>query len=316
MKTHHICILGGTGFVGHSLTAKLSAAGHDITVLTRHQSRHRDMLLFPRVTLKEVDLFDHRAFVDALTGCDMVINLIGILNEYQHDGSGFQKIHVELADRLIVAMKDSHIYRLLHLSALNADQNASSHYLKTKAEAEKMLLDEPILQVSSFRPSVIFGQDDQFFNRFAKLLRWIPLGFPLACAKSRFSPVYVKDVTSALVNAMDDKSTFGKTFNLCGPSSYSLEELLQYTIDITGAGVSLYPLSDRFSRWQANVLEYVPGKPFSKDNYRSLQHDSVCQKGQPSILCDTPLESVVPSYLANDNERGSFSRHRQSVNRD
>jgi uncharacterized protein YbjT (DUF2867 family) len=316
MKTHHICILGGTGFVGHVLTAQLLAAGHKLTVLTRHRSRHRDMLLFPRLTLKEVDLFDHRAFVGALQDCDMVINLIGILNEYQHDGSGFQKTHVELADRLIVAMKDSNIYRLLHLSALNADQNASSHYLRTKAEAEKMLLDEPILQVSSFRPSVIFGQDDHFFNRFSQLLRWMPLGFPLACAKSRFSPVYVNDVASALVNAIDDQSTFGKTFNLCGPSSYSLAELLQYTIDITSPGINLYPLSDRLSRWQANVLEYVPGKPFSKDNYRSLQHDSVCQNGTPAIPCKTNIESVVPTYLANANERGSFFRHRQSVNRD
>lgn len=302
MTTHNICMLGGTGFVGRRLTAHLSEAGHDVVMLTRHRERYRDLLVLPTVRLVQGDVHDPEFLRQQFAGRDTVINLVGILNENDRAGRGFARVHAELPEKILQACRQTGVVRLLHMSALHASANAPSHYLRTKAMGEEAVHRgaSPDFHVTSFRPSVIFGPGDSFLNRFAGLLRLAPGIFPLACPAARFQPVYVGDVVQAFVESLDSHKTFGNRYELCGPKVYTLHELVAYVAQQIGKRVCLIPLNDAFSYLQATALEFVPGKPFSLDNYRSLQVDSVCEQGFPDVFGITParLETIAPGYLA------------------
>jgi uncharacterized protein YbjT (DUF2867 family) len=313
MKITTVCVLGGTGFVGRHLCARLIRAGYRVRIPTRRRERHRDLLVLPGLELIEAGVHDPQALAQTFSGCQAVVNLIGILNERGHRGLGFQQAHVELARKVVDACQASGVRRLLHMSALGADATAdTSFYLRSKAEAETLAhtLSGPELAVTSFRPSVIFGPEDSFLNRFAGLLRSVPGVFPLACPEARFQPVYVGDVADAFVEALNAPETHGRRYELCGPRVYTLRELVSYTARLLGLRRLILGLPDWAARLQANVLEYAPGKPFSRDNYRSLQRDSVCTEGAPS--CPTSLEAIAPAYLGDAEHQSRMQRLRES----
>jgi NADH dehydrogenase len=315
MKHNSICILGGTGFVGKYIAARLVASGKRVRILTRNRNNHRDLLVLPNIELIEADVFDTPQLETHLKGMDTVINLIGILNEKQHNGDGFRKVHIELPKSILGACLKLQIPRLMHMSALNADANLGpSFYLRTKGEGENALhtFSTGRLAVTSFRPSVIFGPGDSFLNRFAGLLKMMPYFFPLACANARFAPVYVGDVADRFVNAIDDKTTYGKRYNLCGPEEYSLKELVDYTARTLGLNRHVIGLPDTVSKMQAYTLEWFPGKPFSVDNYKSLKLDSVCPQGEHE---PTSLDMVVPTYLGHTNRQTEYDAFRRIARR-
>lgn len=299
MDPRPICILGGTGFVGQALTRRLVAAGRRVRVLTRRRERHRELLVLPTAELVEVDVHNPVALREALSGAGAAVNLVGILNERGRDGRGFERAHVELPARLVQACRDAGITRLLHMSALHAAPDGPSFYLRSKGQGERLLHAAEDLQVTSFRPSVIFGPGDSFTNRFARLLRLTPWVFPLACPQARFQPVYVNDVADVFATALDRYQTFGQRYNLCGPRVYRLDELLAYIGELIGARRRIIGLGDTLSRLQAAVLDRLPGKPFSRDNYLSLTVDSVCSQGFPGEFGVVPasLEQIAPIYL-------------------
>ena len=301
MSTHKICLLGGTGFVGKRLAMRLSEAGHDIVILTLHRERQRDLLVLPTVRLVQGDVYDPEFLRKQFEGRDTVINLVGILNEKGRDGRGFARAHAELPSMIAETCRQTGVARLLHMSALHATPKAPSHYLRTKALGEDAVhrAGNPDFHVTSFRPSVIFGPGDGFLNRFAGLLRLTPGVFPLACPQARFQPVYVEDVVRAFVESLDNHKTFGRRYDLCGPKAYTLREIVGYVARLMGKRVCIVGLNDALSYLQAATLEFVPGKPFSLDNYRSLQIDSVCEKGFPEMFGITPtsLEEIAPGYL-------------------
>jgi NADH dehydrogenase len=186
------------------------------------------------------------------------------------------------------------------MSALHADATrGSSLYLRTKGAGEEMALAQADLQVTSFRPSVIFGPSDSFFNRFAALLKIAPGLFPLACPQARFAPVYVGDVADAMAIALTDRGTYGQVYDLCGPRIYSLQELVELTARLIGAKTIVLGLNDFSSRLQARVLQYAPGKPFTMDNYLSMQTDSICaHNGMAELgIRAESVETVAPTYL-------------------
>jgi NADH dehydrogenase len=200
------------------------------------------------------------------------------------------------------------------MSALNADQSrGSSHYLRSKGEGENRAhtLGKPGIAVTSFRPSVIFGPDDSFLNRFAALLK-IPGPLPLACPDARLSPVFVGDVADAFANAMRDRATFGRHYELCGPESYTLEQLVRFIAQNTGHRKLIVRLPDWASRFQAAILQYFPGKPFTPDNYDSLQTPSVCQDDGLAALgvTATSLHNAGARFLkkADKNQRRNALR--------
>ena len=302
MYTRRICILGGSGFIGRHITRRLAAAGHAVTIITRRPERHRDLLVLPTVQLVRGDVHNPTLLHRQFEGQDAVINLVGILNEKGHNGKGFERAHVLLADKVVHTCRNTGVPRLLHMSALHASLTAPSVYLRTKGLGEKLVFEAAgeRLHVTAFRPSVIFGEQDSFTNRFANLLRWMPGVFPLACADARFQPVYVEDVAQVFVAALDRHSTYGQRYDLCGPRNYSLRELVEYLAALSGRRCRVVGLNRRLSWLQAALLEYVPGKPFSLDNFLSLQVDSVCQSGFPAVFGLTPtcLEDIAPRYLA------------------
>ena len=269
------CILGGTGFIGSRLVAHLANRGHRITVPTRDPERARHLRIQPSVQIVRADVHAPGTLADLLTGADGVINLIGILNESGRDGRGFQRAHVELMQTLVAACEHAGISRLVQLSALNAGAaQASSHYLRSKGEAEALLrkskLDWTILQ-----PSVVFGPGDAFLNRFAGLLRLIPLALTLPMPNTRFAPIHVDDLVSAITHVLDQPDMAHQTLQLYGAETFSLKEIVRMIADTLGLERRIIGMSKGLSRAQAAWMDFVPGKPFSTDNYRSMLLDSV-----------------------------------------
>lgn len=296
MKIERVALIGGSGFVGRHITHRLSSRGYQCRVITRHPQRHRELRTVAEVV--GADPFDRDQLTAALRGCDAAVNLVGILNS-EGKSRSFRRIHVELVEEVVAACHAAKVVRLLHMSALNADQSrGSSHYLRTKGEGENRAhtLGKPGIAVTSFRPSVIFGPDDSFLNRFAALLR-IPGPLPLACPDARLSPVYVGDVADAYANALEDRTSFGRHYELCGPQSYTLEQLVRFIAQHSGRRKLIVRLPDWASRIQAQVLQYFPGRPFTPDNYDSLRTPSICQEDGLAAL------GVTPTALGNAGVR-------------
>jgi NADH dehydrogenase len=298
MKTTKVCLLGGTGFVGRHLVNRLAADGVQCTVLTRRPHRHRHVGVAPGAQLVEARSLDAVALATHFADAEAVVNLVGILNE--GGGATFERAHFELPKAVLAACKAAGVPRLLHMSALNADAKAGpSEYLRTKGRAEDHLHAEAgAVAVPSFRPSVIFGPDDSFFNRFATLLR-LPGPFPLACPNARFAPVYIGDVAGAFARALDDPATYGRRYDLCGPRVFSLRELVEYAAAAMDLDKPIIALGDTLSRLQARVLGLVPGRPFTMDNYQSMQVDSVCAHDGLGMLgiAPTDVDAIVPQVL-------------------
>ncbi len=308
IKKRTVCVLGGSGFVGRHLIGKLVKLGYLVKVPSRDRERHRELLVLPTVSVNTADIHNTDELNELLSGVDIVINLVGILNQGGRNNS-FKKAHVELTRNIVSACQKNGITRLLHMSALNADAGkGASEYLKTKGEAEDIVHQADGINVTSFRPSVIFGMDDSFFNRFAALLKIIPSVFPLACPNSKFAPVYVGDVVECFTQAIDNKETFKQRYELCGPEVYTLKQLVQFTAKQIGVKKQVWGLGNGLSSMQATMMGFLPGKPFSRDNYKSLQVDSVCDDEFPAVFKVelSSVETVMSKHLACKNLRGRF----------
>lgn len=312
MKTTRVCLIGGSGFVGRHLTYRLASAGIHCRIVTRRPHRHMALRTANGCELVEADIRRVDALARQFDGCDAVINLVGILNESGRNR--FQSLHVDLTENVVNACRQAGVPRYLHMSALNADASkGGSLYLRSKGEGENRAhtLGKPKVAVTSFRPSVIFGPDDSFINRFDSLLS-LPGPLPLACADARFAPVYVGDVVEAFYRALDDAATYDQHYELCGPEEYSLRGIVDYILTVRQRSKWIINLPDSLARLQAGLLQFAPGKPFTPDNYRSLQTPSVCRDNGLARLGieATSMDAIVPQYLVGDSAKGRFSRLR------
>lgn len=317
IRIRKVCVLGGSGFVGSHIVHRLSVAGYEVKVLTRRREDAKHLSLLPNVQVEECDVFFDAALHRALGDCDAVINLIGILHE--SGNATFAKIHAELPRRVAATCRDVGVPRLLQMSALNAGENAPSAYLRSKGagEAAASQAAADAIQVTLFRPSVIFGRGDSFLNLFARLARLLPV-LVLAKPEARFQPVFVEDVAQAFVASLENPATFGQAYNLCGPKVYTLRQLVQYVIAVLGLRRRIVGLNDRLSYWQAWAMELLPVKLMTRDNYYSMQVDSVCDCEFPAVfgIQPTALEAVVPEYLADDTPRHAYLRFRSKAGRE
>ena len=326
---HKIALLGGTGFIGKHLIARLAQKKWEILAFTRRREAHRELLVLPTLKMVSINPYDQSQLNAQLAGCDVVVNLVGILNETGFDGDGFRKAHFELPQKVVTACKANNIKRLLHVSALHADaKQGTSHYLRTKGEAEDFVHAQPDIQVTSFRPSVIFGEDDSFFNQFALMLKISPVVAMVPCPQAKFAPVWVNDVVSAMLQSIDNPEHYGQRYNLCGPAVYTHEALWKYTAELLGMKRRFMLLSDKHSQNLAKVMESwigqiasfvlgLNGKPFSTDNYQSLQKDSVCQENHFQAFGITPrsIETELPRYLATSTPRAAYTQFRHQARR-
>jgi uncharacterized protein YbjT (DUF2867 family) len=298
-----VCVLGGSGFVGTELVIRLVHAGHWVRVPTRSIRRVDRLRVLDTAELRVGNIHDPRVMSQLFSGCDVVINLIGILNP--RGAASFEALHTALAVKVMAAARAAGVRRLLHMSALGADEHGPSRYLRSKGAAEAHLRAATLVEASHpavtiFRPSVIFGPQDSLTNRFASLLRLSGGWLPLARAGARFAPVCVFDVVEAFVRALGTSASRGATYELCGPEVVTLEEIVRRTARVAGIPCHIVPLPDFIARLQGVVMGLLPGKPFSLDNFRSLTVDSVCrQDGCAALGIDPlPMLAVLPQYLA------------------
>ena len=308
-----IVLLGATGFVGHHLLARLSAEGHQCLALSRDRMSCRELSIIPRVGLSQTDVYDRDKLAQHFQGADAVVNMVGILNESGRRGKGFHKVHVELLEGVLDACRRAGVGRLVQVSALNAGKG-KSHYLRSKGEAEERIRAATDIDSTILQPSVIFGAGDSFFTRFAGLLRVAPV-LPLACPDARMQPVWVGDVAAAVARVLADESTIGETLVLVGPRDYSLRELVQFTASTIGSKTRIIGLADGLSRLQGRLMDFVPGKPFSTDNYLSLQVDNTSAENGLVRLGIKPrsIEGIVPQYLGHSPRQERLNACRRRV---
>ncbi len=318
MRPLAICILGGTGFVGTRLAARLSREGHRVTVLSRDRERHKQMLVLPGVALENCNVYASAELAERFRGHDVVINLVGILNERGFGGGGFRRAHTELTLGALGAAKSAGVSRFLQMSALQAGPAAPSYYLRTKGESEQVIRTESgSLDWTIIRPSVIFGPGDALLNRFASLLAAVPLAFPLARPDARFQPVFVDDVIEAFARCLQGGACSRETYELGGPKVYTLREIVGFVAAVTGQKRRIVGLPDFIARLQGLVMNFVPGRPFSSDNYRSLCVDSVCTRDGFALLGIQPhsMDATARLYLGALEDNSRLSRKRMLAGR-
>lgn len=306
-----IVLLGATGFVGRHLLAGLSKRGHSCLVLCRNESRCGDLRLIPGVELKQTPAATVENLVVAFHGADALINLVGILNEPGRNGLGFRKVHVGTVENLVEACHVTGVRRVVQVSALNAGKG-KSHYLVSKGEADDLLRQSAFIDATILQPSVIFGFGDSFFNRFADLLRLAPV-LPLACPNSKLQPVWVGDVVSAIGEVLQRPDCIGRTLELAGPKVYTLRQLVTWTARAMGRKRWIIGLPNAVSRFQGMIMDFIPGKPFSTDNYKSLQLDNVSHYNALPELGIKPcsFKAVVTGYLCGAQRHQRLDAWRQ-----
>ncbi len=294
-----VLILGGSGFVGRALCEALARLQVNVTVPTRRAVNGRAVQMLPLVTVLAADVHRPEELARLLPGHDAVVNLVAILNGRQAD---FDRAHVALPTALAKACLAAGVPRLVQVSALGADAQGPSMYQRTKGQGEAALLAAAAqgLQLTLLRPSVIFGRDDRFINTFAALSA-LPV-LPLAGANTRFAPVAVNDVASAIVQCLKDNRSIGQTYELVGPDVFSLQRLVSVVAQAVGHSPRIVPLPTSVAWVQGAVMELLPGEPLiSRDNVASLQVDNVASGKLPGLLdlgiTATALAAALPGWL-------------------
>lgn len=294
-----ILVLGGSGFVGRHVCEALSREGHRITIPTRRLPA-RSVQMFPGVEVVRADVHDPVQLASLVRGHDAVVNLVAILHGNE---TAFDHVHVQLMRHLVAACNKEGVHRLVHISALGADEQAASMYQRSKARGEKVLqaaVQAVNLDLTVLRPSVIFGADDKFINVFAKLQKVFPV-MPLAGAATRFQPVWVQDVARAVVYCLAHRTTIGKTFEICGPEIFTLQQLVEIAGKWSGHRRFVLPLPATIAYLQALMMEFLPGPTLmSRDNLASMQTDNVASNDAQGLLAlgiqhPQSLQAVFPS---------------------
>jgi NADH dehydrogenase len=302
MKINKVLLLGGSGFIGSAVAEQLTRQGIDITVPTRVAMRARHLLLLPTIDIVEADVHDPAQLAELVRGQDTVINLVGILH------GDFERDHVELPRTVAAACAKAGVPRLLHMSALNADKDGPSEYLRSRGHGEaavwSIARQNPGLAVTMFRPSVVFGEGDKFLNMFAKLVKVSPF-IPLGSPDARFQPVWVEDVARAIAQSLTMRETFGNTYPLVGPGVYTLRQLLEFVMSATGKKRPILGLGSALSALQAAVFGHLPGKVITSDNLKSMSIPSTSDQPFPAIFGTAhALETIAAAYLSPDHQPG------------
>ena len=317
MNITKVLLVGGSGFLGASIAEKMVQMGILVTVPTRHQERAKHLWVLPTVQVVEADVHDADRLAELVCGNDAVINLVGILH------GDFEREHVILPRQIAEACISTGTTRLIQMSALNASITGPSAYLQSRDRGEAAVLDvaarHPALNVTIFRPSVVFGEHDRFLNMFATLSRLSPF-IPLGSPDARFQPVWVEDVARAVVQSLSMRESFGHTYPLAGPHVYTLRELLEYVMHLTGHHRPIIGLGSGLSALQAAVFERLPGKLITRDNVRSMSIPNISSEPFPAIFgAAHAMESIVPGYLQNNavdiGGRARYDRFRHRAGR-
>jgi uncharacterized protein YbjT (DUF2867 family) len=305
-------VFGGSGFIGRYVVTNLAREGWMVRVAVRRP----DEALFLKtagvvgqVTPIATNVRDRASVARAIEGADAVVNLVGILHE-----SGRQRFQAVQADGARIIAEEAAragVRHLVHISAIGADPNSNSSYARTKAEGEAAVR-QAFPQATILRPSIVFGPEDGFFNRFAKLAR-ISLFLPLiGGGKTRFQPVYVGDVAEAVTKAIESPAAAGQTYELAGPKLYSFADLMRLMLGEIGRKRVLMPLPFPIASLMGSVLQCLPNPQLTADQVRLLKRDNVPSAGSAGLtdlgITPTSVEAILPTYLDRYRARGSYHR--------
>ena len=333
MTSRTILVIGGSGFIGSAIVAKLCARGCRVIVPTRRRERAKHLILLPTADVIEADVNQPATLATLVRGVDAVINLAGVLHSDTGTpyGRRFKAVHVDLARKVAEACVAAQVPRLLHMSSLRADAKGPSMYLRSKAAGEAAVRAAAKVEgaaapaegamvkgvaLTILRTSVVFGRADKFINLFAWMQQFAPfvlLGKPDA----KLQPVWVEDVAEAFVNALDEPRTFGNAYDIAGPKVYTLKQLVEYAGAVSGHARRVIGLPDALAYLQAWSMEFSPIEMLSRDNLDSTKVDNAMQGQLAAELGVTPaaMEAVVPAYLAGKSPKERYMQFRDHARR-
>jgi len=308
MNTNLVTVFGGSGFLGRHTVRALARAGWRIKVATRHPNRAfflRPLGSVGQIDFVKCDVADPASVANAVKGACAVVNLTGILFE---KGQTFEEVQADGAGNVAQAAAAVGASALVHVSAIGADEESDAHYAVTKAQGERAVR-EAFSKAVILRPSLIFGPEDGFFNKFAGLARLLP-GLPLiGGGRTRFQPVFVGVVARAILVALSRQD--GRTYELGGPTVYSFKELMQLMLREIGRKRALVPLPFGIASVKAMFLQLLPNPPLTMDQVRLLKKDNVVSPTAPGLsdlgLTPTSVEAIIPSYLWRYRAKGEYA---------
>ena len=314
MTSQLVTVFGGSGFVGRHTVRALARAGYRVRVAVRRP--HTAHFLRPlgdvgQVELVQANIRDDNSVMSALDGADIAINLVGIL--YASGKQSFAAIQAEGPARIARLAKTAGVGQMIHLSAIGASPTAKAKYAKTKALGEQGVRNA-FPEAVILRPSIVFGPEDDFFNRFAGLARFLPFLPLIGGGQTRFQPVFVGDVAEAILSAIQTPKAQSRTFELGGPCVYTFKELLQYILDVTERKRLLIPLPFGLAKFEAFFLGLLPSPLLTMDQVELLKTDNVVGlENDPDIGTIEDLsvevetvESIVPTYLYRFRAHGQY----------
>jgi NADH dehydrogenase len=309
MSDSLITVFGGTGFLGRHTVRALARAGYRVRVAVRYPNQ--GFFLPPmgnvgQIGLVKCNVREPEQVAAAVKGADAVVNLTGIL--YQRGEQSFEAVHIEAAEAIAKAAHAAGASSLVHVSAIGADKDAESSYAASKGEGELRVRDAyPAAAI--LRPSIVFGPEDDFFNRFAALARVLPFLPLIGGGTTKFQPVFVGDVADAIVRCVSDAGTRGKTYELGGPTVYTFKELMQIVLRETCRTRFLVPLPFVLATIQAMFLQFMPKPLLTPDQVTLLKSDNVVT-GADTLLSlgirPTSVEAEVPAYLWRFRPKGQY----------
>lgn len=308
MKIKKILLLGGTGFIGSAVAGQLTKRGYFVTIPTRRLERARHLLLLPTIDIVEADIQDETVLLGLTKQHDAVINLVGILH------GDFEREHVAFPKRVAEICVKAGVQRLIHMSALNADADGPSEYLRSRGRGEQAVWavaqKHPALKVTMFQPSVVFGEHDKFLNMFLSLVKIFPI-IPIGSPDAKFQPIWVDDVARAVAMSLETYSSEGATYPLVGPKVFTLKELVELMVSLSGKTRAVIGLPPGLSMLQATVFEFLPGKLITRDNVRSMSVASTSVTPFPTIFGHaSDMESTVRSYMLGHVGRARYPHFR------
>lgn len=310
IKGRLITVFGGSGFIGRNLVRDLADHGARVRVAVRHPNQA--LFLKPlgdvgQIQIVQANLRHDQSVAAAVEGADAVVNLVGIL--FESGKQKFAEVQARGAGRVAEAAAKAGVSRLVQISAIGADADSPSKYARAKAEGEEAVK-AAFPDATILRPSIVFGPDDDFFNRFAGLATISPV-LPLIGADTRFQPVYVGDVADAITAVLEDDKSAGKTYELGGPRVYTFRELMELTLKEIGRKRALITIPFGLAKFKAAFLQLLPNPMLTVDQVKLLAFDNVVApkaRGLKDLgITPTPAEAILPRYLYRFRKHGQFS---------
>jgi uncharacterized protein YbjT (DUF2867 family) len=311
MATGMITVFGGSGFVGRHLVKRLAQSGMRVRVAVRRPEKAlflRPMGDVGQIELVQANIRDDESVAAAVQGADAVVNLVGLL--YESGKQKFAAVHVKGAIRVAQACAEGGVSRLVHVSAIGADPEAMSAYARTKADGEEGVVDA-FPAATIVRPGLLFGADDDFFNRFAAIARLTPVIPLLMGSDTRFQPAHVADVAAAIVATLKDPDATAKTFELGGPRVYAFAELMEMLLSAIERRRFLVPLPTDIWKFAAWFLQLMPSPLLTVDQVKQMSADNAVSEGALGFgalaIEPTSAESILPTYLWRFRPAGQFT---------